>query len=358
MPMGSSLRRLAFGFFLIALAAAVLLLSDQGRRRAGPSAAVPRIAILQQTSQAIIDEGVEGMIAGLAERGFVDGRTASIRRYNAEGDGPTANTIAKEITGGRYDMVLTATTLSLQAVANANRDGRTNHVFALVSDPFGAGVGIDREDPLRHPPHLAGYGTMQPVEATLRLAKEMNPGLAVVGVPWNPAEANSEANLRIARAVAPALGIDLIEATVENSAGVREAASALVARGARALWIGGDVAVVTAADQVIDVARGARIPVVTSMPGNAAKGALFDLGADYREVGRLAGVLAAEILAGRDPATVEVTNVLPERIIVNQTALAGLEDPWRIPPEVLDAADEVIGENGARKRAAKAIGES
>src|SRR5262249_31574858 len=161
----------------------------------------------------------------------------------------------KEITGGGYDLVLTATTVSLQAVANANRDGKTMHVFGLVSDPFAAGVGLDRDHPLRHPRHLVGYGTMQPVAETFRLARRMFPGLKVVGEVGNPAEANSEVNTRLAREVSAALGIELREVQVDNSSAVREAASSLLARGIQAFWVGGDVTVTTAVDQVIAVAR-------------------------------------------------------------------------------------------------------
>jgi len=65
-------------------------------------------------------------------------------------------------------LILTASTLSLQAVAGANRAGHTKHVFGLVLDPFSAGVGISREDPLNHPKHLVGYGSMQPVAEAFR----------------------------------------------------------------------------------------------------------------------------------------------------------------------------------------------
>jgi len=351
--MWAGLKRLSLGVFLIALASAVLLISDWSHRR--PSAQrTLRLAILQHASQPIIDEGVQGMIDGLAENGFVDGHSISIRRYNAEGDTATSNTIAKEITGGRYEMVLTATTVSLQAVANANRAGKALHVFALVSDPFAAGVGLNRDKPLDHPRHLVGYGTMQPVVETFRLARKMFPGLKVVGEVWNPAEANSEVNTRVARDVCVEAGIELLEANADNTAAVKEAASSLISRGAQALWVGGDVTVVTAVDQVVAVARAAGIPVFTSMPGTGEKGALFDIGANYHEVGRLAGTLAAQILNGTDPATIAVKNVMPERIVVNQTALDGLKDPWRLPDEVVSTAETLIDAQGVHKRAAAA----
>ena len=103
---------------------------------------------------------MRAMVLGLAEGGFKDGETVAIQRFNAENDTPTENAIAREVTDGRFDLILTASTLSLQAVAGANRAGHTTHVFGLVLDPFIAGVGISREDPLNHPKHLVGYGSM------------------------------------------------------------------------------------------------------------------------------------------------------------------------------------------------------
>jgi ABC-type uncharacterized transport system substrate-binding protein len=337
-----SIKRLSLGFLLILLASAVLLLSDWSRRKPVGQRLL-HVAVLQHGSQPILDEGVGGIIDGLAESGFREGENVSIRRYNAENDLPTANAIAKEIVGGQYDLVTTVSTLSLQAVANANRAGKTKHVFALVSDPVAAGVGISGENALQHPPYLAGYGTMQPVAEAFQLAKRLLPNLQTVGVLWNPAEANSEAQLKVARAACNALSIHLIEANVDATSGVIEAVSSLIARDVQAIWIPGDVTVLTAAETVAAVARKAGIPVFTSIPGNARHGALFDLGANYHEVGRLAGVLAGRILHGTDPATVPVLNVMPQTLLVNTSALADLREPWRIPEDVLRTAS-VVGQ--------------
>lgn len=345
--MWTMLSRLSLGLGLIAAAAAVLLFSDwQSRRVREEARRVLEVAILQHASQAILDQGVEGMIAGMKEQGFEAGQEIRIRRYNAEGDTATSNAIAKEITGGKFDLVLTATTPSLQAVAQANRGGNVNHVFGLVTDPVAAGVGIG-QDPLDHPRHLVGYGTKQPVAGAFRLARQMFPGLKRVGVAWNPAESNSEANTKMARAICKDLGIELLEANVENSSGVAEATASLTSRGAQALWVGGDVTVITAIDSVVANAKKARIPVFTVIPPNAAKGALFDLGADYHEVGRLVGVMAGKILNGEDPATLPVENILPETLVINPAALEGLKDPWSVPPEVLKSANRIIGQETA-----------
>lgn len=347
------MKRLGLGIFLIAAISGVLLISDWNQRTGARGGAV-RVAFLQHASQKVFDDGVDGMKEALAEGGFTEGRNISIQSFNAEGDVGTSNTIAKQMAGGGYDLLITMSTLSLQAVANANKDGKTRHVFGLVSDPAAAGVGISATNPLDHPKHLTGLGTMQPVEAAFRMARQCYPGLKKVGVAWNSAEANSAATVRIARAISKELGIELLEANVENTAAAREAAESLVSRGAQAIWAGGDLTVIVAMDAVIGAAQRARIPVFTNIPDSAKKGALFDLGANYHEVGREVGKIAAEVLHGKDPATIPVVNVVPERLYLNQVALQSLKDPWRFPAAAIAKADLVIDAQGVHQKTTQA----
>ena len=161
-----TLKRLSLGIFLILLTSSALLVSDWNRRKS-KSKRVLNVAVLQHASQSLLDDAVKGMIDGLSEKGYTDGKTISLKKFNAENDLATDNTIAKELTDGQYDLVLTASTLSTQAVANANKTGKTIHVFGAVADPFISGLGISRENPLDHPKHLVGIGTFMPVAASL-----------------------------------------------------------------------------------------------------------------------------------------------------------------------------------------------
>lgn len=349
-----ALKRLSLGLGLITLVSGLLLFSDWNRR-VPTDQDIPRLAIIQHASQAVLDEGVQGMIQGLLEMGFKDGNNLTIQRFNAENDMPTANAIASEVANGRFDLLMTASTLSLQSVAQANKQGKTNHVFALVSDPFGAGVGIRRDNPLKHPKHLVGYGTMQPVEKAFRIARQLLPTLSSVGVAWNPAESNSEANTILARRISQELGITLVEAAIENSSGVFEAASSLVSQGVQAMWVGGDLTVIVAFDALQRAADQGKIPVFTNIPPLSQRGALFDLGANYHEVGREAGILAGQVLQGKSPSTIPIVNVVPEKLVLNPQALEGLRDPWNIPPDIRDMADMMITPTGAQETKAKIL---
>src|SRR5215470_8746209 len=171
------LKRLILGVLLIVAASAALLLSDLGRRTM-KAHSLPRLGLLQHASTMLLDEGTRGTIDALAEHGFVDGKSIVIEQFNAHGDIAVGNSIAAEMVAARYDLLVTMSTLSLQAVANANRGGKTVQVFGLVADPAVAGVGISWEDPLKHPANLVGYGSFLPVPDAFKVAREMFPGLS------------------------------------------------------------------------------------------------------------------------------------------------------------------------------------
>ena len=333
------LRRLGLGLLLICLSAAVLLYTDRGSRRSArddrPKDRPLRIALVQHTSLQALDDGARGAVERLAELGFREGERIRISRFNAEGDLGTANTIARAVTGGDYDLIISISTPSLQTLANANRSGaRTRHVFGVVTDPAGAGVGINPDNPSEHPPYMTGYGSMQPVDQIFVLARRMNPHLKRVGLVWNAAEANSLAQTRVARKVTSDMGIELVEANAENTTAVMEAATSLFSRGIDALWISGDITVTSASDSLIAAAQRSGIPVFTSVPPRIQQGSVFDLGSDFLQVGRTIGDLAAEVLNGAKPGDIPVKNFVPIRFLYNDLVLSGLRTPWIIPDDL------------------------
>jgi ABC-type uncharacterized transport system substrate-binding protein len=237
-------------------------------------------------------------------------------------------------------LILSVSTISLQTIANANKFGaKTPHVFGMVSDPFGAGVGIDRADHNAHPPYLTGYGSMAPVAHIFGVAREMRPELKSVGLAWNPAEANSRAQTELARQVCQGLRIELVEANAENSTATIEAVNSLIARNVEAIWLSGDVTISLASDQILNAARRAKIPVFTSIPPKVKEGALFDLGSDFVEVGRSVGHLAADVLDGsKRPADVPIENYVPEIFLLNETVPDTLKDKWTITEDLRQRA--------------------
>lgn len=354
----ATFKRLALGLGLILLAALFLLGADWGSRHKAPKIdkTLPAIAVLQFSSNPIMDEFCQGAIAEMADGGFVDGKNIRIVHFNAEGDVATANLVAKQITDGSYKLIITASTICLQAVGTANRNGaRTPHIFGAVTDPFIAGVGISHGPPQEKPPYLTGMGTFQPIERIFRQARALYPSLKTVGVVWNASEVNSEACVKKARLISKELGITLLEASVEKTSDVNEAAASLVGRGVQAIWTGGDATVNTAIDTVVKVASKNKIPVFSNIYGHAKRGTLFDLGANYEEVGRAVGAIAVRVLRGESPADIEVIDLLPEKVMLNYQTLQQLRDKWHFTDDLIARANDIIGPDGLARKNEKFV---
>jgi putative ABC transport system substrate-binding protein len=313
---------------LLITAGILLLLDLENRKSIVRTKDLKKIAIFKIASRIVLDEAEQGIIEALSQRGFVDGKTCTIMRFCAEGDMPTANTIAQNIVSSKVDMVITISTPALQVMANANKTGNVKHVFCAVTDPYVSGVGITGPGANQHPKHLVGIGTFQPVEKAFDIAKQMNPNLKKVGTVWCTSETCSEACVKLARKKCAQLGIELVEMSVESSTQVLETAMSLTARGVQALWLGGDNVVESGIDQLISAANKAQIPFFTNNPYKVIGSTLFGVGALYSEVGLTAGNLAADVLNGKPTNEIGVSNVVPIKLVVNHDAVKNFKDKW------------------------------
>ncbi len=335
-----SFKHLWLGLTLIAVASGILLWSDLDRRQnhQRPAQRLPRVAVFQFTSSALLDDSVRGVLDGLTSAGYVDGQTIKLERFNASGDYAIANAIARDLVAGGYDQIITISTPALQVTAAANRDGKTLHVFGAVTDPYGSGVAITGTAPNEHPAHLVGIGTFQPVTNAFAIAQKMCPQLRRIGVVWNPTEHNSEVCVQKARAACKAQGLELIEANANNTSEVSEALRAVISRDVDVIWIGGDTVATASTAAIVATAKSNRIPVFTNDPTDVSRGALFSLGASYPDVGRTVAELSVRMLRGVDPRSIGVENVVPERLTLSSGPYEGWKLPWQVPEEVRQRA--------------------
>lgn len=330
-------RRLWLGVALIASTAAFLLLSDT-RQASG----VPHVAVLQFSSMQALDDGARGLFDYLKEHGYDGTHKAVIDRFNAENDVATSNAMAKEITSGKYQFAISISTNCLQAVANANREGKARHLFGVVADPVAAKVGINPKDPLDKPKYMTGIGSLMPVDEIMETARQMNPRVQRFGIPWNPSQANSERYMQLAREAAKKMNVEILEGSVDSSAAVGEVTAALIGRGADVIVVIGDVTVGLAIDAVVQQAKKGKIPVVAALPDYVKRGCLFAAGADFYAVGRQMGEVAVRMFQGENTAKIPIIYSLPKTYGVNLTALSGLRDRWQVPAELIAKCGTVV----------------
>jgi putative ABC transport system substrate-binding protein len=320
-----------------ALAAGLGLLASAGA--AQPALAqdvtVATTAIVEHPALDAVRDGVRD---ALVDAGYEPGESLEFLYETAQGNPATAVQIARQFVGLQPDVIVPISTPSAQAVVAATGDVPV--VFSAVTDPLAAELVTDLETPGGN---VTGVSDLTPIADHLRLIREILPEAEVLGVPYNPGEANAVALLAVIREAAPEAGFAVVEAAAPRSADVQSAAQNLAGR-ADVIYVPTDNTIVSALESVLAVGEAAQIPVFSGDTDSVERGAIASLGFDYYEVGRQTGEVVLQVLDGTDPGSIPVTFAQGSDLYVNPAAAdrMGVE----LPPEVLDRATEIVGEEG------------
>ncbi len=134
----------------------------------------------------------------------------------------------------------------------------------------------------------------------------------------------------------------MVEKSVETVSQVFEAALAVSSQGVDALWIGGDNVVESAMEMYIGAASKTGIPVFSNNPKHVFKGAMANLGANYFEVGQTAGDMVVALINGLPTNKIEIKNIVPEKLFINDSVRKIVKGNWIIPADLLARADSII----------------
>ncbi|KXG78757.1 hypothetical protein AN618_00950 [Fervidicola ferrireducens] len=293
-----------------------------------------KIGISQFVEHPALDAARDGFIDGLKEAGFEEGKNVTFVIENAQGDFPTAQTIANKFVGEKVDMILAIATPSAQAAANATKD--IPILITAVTDPVAAGLVKSLEKPETN---VTGTTDMNPVKEQLELLKEILPDAKNVGILYNAAEANSKVQVDLAKKAAEELNLTIHEATVASSSEVNQAVQSLSGK-VDAIYAPTDNTIASAIGAVVKVCNDAKIPVIAAERGMVEGGALATLGIDYYLLGKQTGAIAARVLKGENPAEIPVEGSKEYKLIINKKAAERLG--IKIPDAVMAKADEII----------------
>ncbi len=295
---------------------------------------VYRVGITQIVEHPALDAGVEGFKEAMAEAGFVEGQNVEYDVQSAQGDMAIATTIAQKFATDQVDLICAVATPTSQASVKAT--STIPIVFALVTDPVAAGLVVD---PMAPEGNVTGVSDHMPSQLHLDLIKELVPEAKTIGFLYNAGESNSVASINEEKPLAEAMGYTVIEATVSSSADVQAAAQSLMGR-VDVIALVQDNTVISALEAVIKVAEEAQIPVITSDTDSVARGAAAGLGADGKILGRQAGAMAAQILAGTAIKDIPVQYAETPLLYLNLPA--ALAQGLTIADDVIARADNVV----------------
>jgi putative ABC transport system substrate-binding protein len=297
-----------------------------------PQASKPDVVIFTLMTYDILDESIAGIKQGLAQEGY--GPSAiNLREVNANGQTELLSGYAREIVGGKPDVVVPVSTPIAQAVMAAAQSTQPI-VFSTVTNP--SDVGYDKR-----PANLTGVSDAVNYGANIALIRELLPTVRKIGMIYNPGERNSQFGIAETRKAAKHAGVELVLVTATNSNEAVTAARSLVGH-VDALYIGSDNTVASAIEGIVATTRAGKLPIIASDAGSVRKGALAAVSVDYHELGVTAGRLVARVLREGKPAgTYTAVRFEGKTLVINQATAKGIG--FTFPASVLARKPQIVG---------------
>ncbi len=254
-----------------------------------------KIGISQIVTHPALDATREGIIEGLADKGYVEGENIEIDYQNSEGDSTLWASIAQKFVSDQVDLIVAIATPNAQAAISAAEGTGIPVVFSAITDPVGSGMVTSWDS---HPDdNVTGVSDMIVVEDDVNLILEILPQTAKIGTLYNAGEDNSVFLVQKLKEACDKLGIEVVERTVSTSADVLAAAQSLVGQ-VDAIWVGTDNTVVTGLEALIGVCEDNDIPLFPADDPSIERGGIACYGFDYYDIGVQTGWMIARILDG------------------------------------------------------------
>jgi putative ABC transport system substrate-binding protein len=280
---------------------------------------------------------IVGLRDGLRELGFREDQDFALGIRFTEGKAGELPAAARDLVRHRVD-VLVATETGSAAKAAQAATKEIPIVFVGIGDPVGLGL---VQSLARPGGNITGVADLDSdlIPKRLELFRHMVPGLRRVLLPYDAANPESVALLKVHQEAARRLGLTLIEKPVRSEeearttvAGFRKGdADGIVTMRVLSSNISGFV---------LDIAPRGVLPSMFHIPYFVERGGLASYGANIHELGKQAARLVDRILKGATPASLPVEQPLKFELAVNVKTAKALG--ITIPPALLLRADRVI----------------
>lgn len=294
-----------------------------------------KIGITQLIEHPALDSSRKGFIDALKSKGFKDGKNIDIDFQNAQGDIPTAEIIGKNFVSQNKDLILAIATPSAQSAYNATKD--IPILITAVTDPVKSGLvkAMDKSDT-----NVTGTSDAMPIDKQFHMIKKLIPKAKKVGILYNTSEINSEIQVNRAKKTANDLDLEIITTGVTNINEVSQSLDALLNK-VDVLYTPTDNLVASAMPLIFSKSIKKNIPIIGAEKAHVEGGALSTEGIDYYKLGHKTGLMAVEIIEGKNPKDMPIATLDDTQSIINLKAAKKLN--IEIPKNILDSSIIIEG---------------
>ncbi len=291
---------------------------DYSVAAAAPVAGSFKIGISQFAEHGSLDDCRNGFLAGLASKGIIEGTNLTVDIQNANADTGTAATIADNFVSQGDDLICGIATPSAMAAYNSAKDKDIPVIYTAVSDPVAAELASSDGKPAGN---ITGTSDALPVEAQLKMIREVLPDAKTIGIMYTTSETNSVSTIATYKELASKYNFEIVESGISTIADVPLAASDLAGK-VDCISNMTDNTVVSALQTLLDAAGKAKIPVFGSEVDQVKQGCLASEGIDYYKLGVQTGQMAAKVLLKEAKASEMNFETISESSLYVNTAVA------------------------------------
>ena len=305
---------------------------------AQPQAPVPRIGFLSPNTPEAIAGSVAAFREGLREQGLVEGVNVVVDYRYANRRFGELPALARELVRLKPDVIVAQVTEASLAARDATKS--IPIVMVGVGDPVAVGLVANLSRPGGNVTGSSGM-TIETAGKTVALLKEAAPGVARVGVLWNPANATYQRQLLSeVDAAARQLAIETRLYSMADADAIDRSFAAMAGDRVDGVVVLSDPAIVAFGGRIAALALRARLPSVSGLTPFAEAGGMLAYGPDFTALFRDAGGTVARILRGTKPGDLAVVRPSRFELVVNARTAKALG--VTIPSTLMLRADRVI----------------
>lgn len=257
------------------------------------------IGISQFAEHGSLENCREGFLKGLAEEGFEEGKNLKVEYKNAAAEIGTAGQIADRFVASKVDLICAVATPSAQTAYNAAMDYEIPVIYTAVTDPVAAELADKEGKPAGE---VTGTSDKLPVEAQLKMIRELLPDAKTIGIMYTTSEANSVSAIKEYEEKVGDYGFKLETVGITSTSEVALAAQELLGK-VDCITNLTDNTVVSSLVTILEKANEKNIPVFGSEIEQVKIGCLAAEGLDFVKLGEQTGKMAAKVLKGEAKAS-------------------------------------------------------
>lgn len=295
---------------------------------------VPLIGISQYGEHPSLDNCRDGFMKGLEDAGLKEGTDFKADYQNAGFDDSIATQIAQNFSAKNVTLMCAIATPSATACYAAAEDKDIPVVFNAISDPKSAHLTDG---------NITGVSDKLPVEAQMKLIRQLQPDAKTIGIIYTTSEPNSVSTIAEYKAKAAEYGFTIADVGVTAQSEVTQAVDTLLKKKVDCFSNLTDNNVVGVLSSILEKTNEAKVPVYGSEIEQVKGGCVASAGIDYFELGRQAGKMAAKVLKGEKKASeIPYETVSEYSTYINSEAITamGITVPADVAGKAIEAKTE------------------